>query len=83
MTIFEYAKESFSDAYDITLKGTSELIFNKLAEKFGVYEVKSAIDIACEQYEDEVTALFKLHGILTNRAKVKSTFIEEDKNGTA
>lgn len=80
MTIYEYAKESFSDTYDIALKESSKRVFYQLSDEFGLYEVKAAIDIACEQYEDPVTVLYKIHGILVNRAKVKEVFIEDSQH---
>lgn len=55
----------------------SRKFFAGLCAKFGDEEVLEAWDIACEKYDNPVTALSKLGGILYNRS-LFSSFIEED-----
>lgn len=55
----------------------SRKFFSGLCMKFGDEEVLEAWDIACAKYDNPVTALSKLGGILYNRG-LFSSFIEED-----
>lgn len=55
----------------------SRKFFSGLCSKFGNEEVLEAWDIACRKYDNPVTALSKLGGILYNRS-LFSSFIEED-----
>lgn len=55
----------------------SRKFFAGLCTKFGDEEVLEAWNIACEKYDNPVTALSKLGGILYNRS-IFSSFIEED-----
>lgn len=54
----------------------SRKFFSGLCLKFGDEEVLEAWDIACRKYDNPVTALSKLGGILYNRS-LFSSFIEE------
>ena len=40
----------------------------------------NAICIACEKYDDELTALIKIEGILYNRKYLKSKYFKEEKD---
>lgn len=52
--------------------------FAGLCEKFGEEEVLEAWKTACGKYDNPVTALSKLGGILHNRSLL-SSFIEKDR----
>lgn len=54
----------------------SRKFFDGLCAKFGDEEVSEAWEIACGKYDNPVTALSKLGGILYNRS-IFSSFIEE------
>lgn len=54
----------------------SRKFFTGLCTKFGEEEVLEAWDTACKHYDNPVTALSKLGGILYNRS-LFSSFIEE------
>jgi hypothetical protein len=54
----------------------SRRFFSGLCSKFGDEEVLEAWDTACRKYDNPVTALSKLGGILYNRS-LFSSFIEE------
>lgn len=54
----------------------SRKFFTDLCAKFGDKEVLEAWNVACKHYDDPVTALSKLGGILYNRS-LFSSFIEE------
>lgn len=55
----------------------SRKFFSGLRAKFGDVEVLEAWKIACGKYDNPVTALSKLGGILYNR-NLFSSFIEKD-----
>lgn len=55
----------------------SRKFFSGLCMKFGDEEVLEAWDIATKHYDNPVTALSKLGGILYNRS-LFSSFIEKD-----
>lgn len=58
-------------------EGKSRKFFAGLCAKFGDEEVLEAWEIACGKYDNPVTALSKLGGILYNRS-LFSSFIEKD-----
>lgn len=81
MSVYETIGNSLVERYGVHFRGGSEekarRFFNGLCMKFGNEEVLEAWDIACKHYDNPVTALSKLGGILYNRS-VFSSFIEED-----
>lgn len=79
MNVYETIGKSLVERYGVHFRGESEekaRIFNGLCLKFGDEEVLEAWDTACRKYDNPVTALSKLGGILYNRS-LFSSFIEE------
>lgn len=76
--IFEYAADMFLSYYGVTLRKSREQEFDYLCDKYGQSEVKEAIYIACEKYNDAVTALCRIPGILYNRRKIKERFFVDE-----
>lgn len=80
MSVYETIGKSLTERYGVhfTKEGEdkSRKFFAGLCAKFGDGEVLEAWDTACKRYDNPVTALSKLGGILYNRS-VFSSFIEE------
>lgn len=81
MNIYETIGDSLSERYGVHFREESEekarKFFSGLCLKFGDEEVLEAWKTACIKYDNPVTALSKLGGILYNRS-LFSSFIEED-----
>lgn len=80
MSVFDYVKSLFKETYDVELKQTGKVVFDKWAIEYGCDEVVTAVEIACEQYDDPKTAIHKIEGILYNRRKVEELFKPETKS---
>lgn len=81
MSVYETIGDSLTERYGVHFREESEekvrKFFSGLCMKFGDEEVLEAWSIACKHYDNPVTALSKLGGILYNRS-LFSSFIEED-----
>lgn len=81
MSVYETISKSVTERYGVHFREESEekarKFFSGLCLKFGDEEVLEAWDTACRKYDNPVTALSKLGGILYNRS-LFSSFIEED-----
>lgn len=81
MNVYETISESLTERYGVHFREESEekarKFFSGLCLKFGNEEVLEAWKTACIKYDNPVTALSKLGGILYNRS-LFSSFIEED-----
>lgn len=81
MNVYETIGDSLSERYGVHFSEEggekSRKFFAGLCMRFGDEEVLEAWKIACAKYDNPVTALSKLGGILYNRG-VFSSFIEED-----
>lgn len=81
MSVYESIGRSITERYGVHFREESEekarKFFTGLCMKFGDEEVLEAWDTACRKYDNPVTALSKLGGILYNRS-LFSSFIEED-----
>lgn len=80
MDIYEAINNLLVKRYGVHFNKESEeksrKFFAGLCTKFGDEEVFEAWEIACGKYDNPVTALSKLGGILYNRS-LFSSFIEE------
>lgn len=80
MSVYETIGDSLVERYGVHFREESEekarKFFAGLCTKFGDEEVFEAWNIACVKYDNPVTALSKLGGILYNRS-LFSSFIEE------
>ena len=81
MDIYESIGKSLFERYGVHFSEEGEQksrkFFAGLRLKFGDEEVLEAWDTACRKYDNPVTALSNLGGILYNRS-LFSSFIEED-----
>lgn len=81
MNVYEAISKSITERYGVHFREESEekarKFFAGLCMKFGDEEVLEAWKTACIKYDNPVTALSKLGGILYNRS-LFSSFIEED-----
>lgn len=81
MNVYETIGEAITERYGVHFRKESEekarKFFAGLCLKFGEEEVLEAWKTACIKYDNPVTALSKLGGILYNRS-LFSSFIEED-----
>ena len=79
MGVYETIGDSLSERYGVHFREECEdkarKFFAGLSMKFGDDEVLEAWDTACRHYDNPVTALSKLGGILYNRS-LFSSFIE-------
>lgn len=79
MSVYETIGNSIVERYGVHFSGSGEKrarkFFAELCAKYGDGEVLEAWDIACKHYDNPVTALSKLGGILYNRG-LFSSFIE-------
>ncbi|UVX67671.1 MAG: hypothetical protein [Namikivirus ikeda] len=80
MNVYESVSKSITERYGVRFREETKekacKFFAGLCMKFGEDEVLEAWDIACAKYDNPVTALSKLGGILYNRS-LFSSFIEE------
>ena len=80
MNVYETIGDSLSERYGVHFSEEGEQksrkFFSGLCMKFGDEEVLEAWDIATKHYDNPVTALSKLGGILYNRS-LFSSFIEK------
>lgn len=80
MNIYETIGDSLVERYGVRFSKEGEeksrKFFSGLCMKFGDEEVLEAWGIACKHYDNPVTALSKLGGILYSRS-LFSSFIEE------
>lgn len=80
MSVYDTVSNLLVERYGVHFseesKEKSRKFFTGLCEKFGDEEVLEAWNIACVKYDNPVTALSKLGGILYNRS-LFSSFIEE------
>lgn len=81
MSVYETISESITERYGVHFREEAEekarRFFDGLCMRFGDEEVLEAWNTACAKYDNPVTALSKLNGILHNRS-LFSSFIEED-----
>jgi len=81
MSVYETIGSSLVERYGVHFSEVggkkSRKFFAGLCTRFGDEEVLEAWDIACNEYDNPVTALSKLSGILYNRG-LFSSFIEEN-----
>lgn len=81
MNVFETIGKSINERYGVHFREESEdkarRFFADLCLRYGDDEVLESWGIACARYDNPVTALSKLGGILYNRG-LFSSFIEED-----
>lgn len=81
MDLYEAVNKLLVERYGVHFSEEGEeksrKFFTGLCAKFGDKEVFEAWNIACERYDNPVTALSKLGGILYNRS-LFSSFIEEN-----
>lgn len=81
MSVYEQINHSLTERYGVHFSEEGEQksrkFFAGLCAKFGDEEVLEAWDTACRKYDNPVTALSKLGGILYNRS-LFSSFIEND-----
>nr|DAT45575.1 MAG TPA: hypothetical protein [Caudoviricetes sp.] len=81
MSVYDTIENSLVERYGVHFSEEGEQksrkFFSGLCMKFGDEEVLEAWDTACRKYDNPVTALSKLGGILYNRS-LFSSFIEED-----
>ena len=80
MSVYDRINDSLVERYGVHFSEEGEQksrkFFSGLCLKFGDEEVVEAWDTACKHYDNPVTALSKLGGILYNRS-LFSSFIEE------
>jgi hypothetical protein len=81
MNVYDTISSSLTERYGVHFSEESEQksrkFFADLCAKFGDEEVLEAWDLASNHYNNPVTALSKLGGILYNRS-LFSSFIEEN-----
>lgn len=81
MSVYETVGSSLVERYGVHFSEEGEQksrkFFAGMCTRFGDEEVLEAWDIACAKYDNPVTALSKLGGILYNRS-LFSSFLEED-----
>lgn len=81
MSVYDTIGNGLVERYGVHFREESEektrKFFSGLCLKFDDEEVLEAWKIACAKYDNPVTALSKLGGILYNRS-LFSSFIEED-----
>lgn len=81
MSVYDTIGDSLVERYGVHFSEEGEeksrKFFSGLCMKFGDDEVLEAWKTACIKYDNPVTALSKLGGILYNR-RLFSSFIEED-----
>lgn len=80
MNVYDAIGDLLTERYGVHFSEEGEQKSRKfiagLCAKFGDEEVFEAWNIACERYDNPVTAISKLGGILYNRS-LFSSFIEE------
>ena len=81
MNVYETIGDSLSERYGVHFSNEGDQkarkFFSDLCKRFGDEEVLEAWKTACAKYDNPVTALSKLGGILYNRS-LFSSFIEEN-----
>lgn len=81
MSVYRTIGDSLIERYGVRFSEEGEEksreFFSDLCAKFGEEEVLEAWDTATKHYDNPVTALSKLGGILYNRS-LFSSFIEEE-----
>lgn len=81
MSVYDTVGDSLVERYGVRFREESEdeprRFFAGLCRKFGDEEVLEAWETACRRYDNPVTALSRLGGILYNRS-LFSSFIEEE-----
>lgn len=81
MSVYDTIGDTLVERYGVHFSEEGEeksrKFFAGLCAKFGDEEVLEAWDVSCRKYDNPVTALSKLGGILYNRSLFNS-FIEED-----
>ncbi len=74
---YEYAKRNFELFFSARMKDvTCEEIFEEFSEYYGPEETKTAVDIACNYYDDFLTAFQKIGGILYKRNFNREKYFE-------
>ena len=75
---FEMARDEFLSTYGVEINDNAgRRYFDRLENQYGYYEVKIAVEIACEKYLDEITAISKIGGILYNRERKRRIMFDE------
>ena len=81
MSVYETIGKSLTERYGVHFSESGEerarKFFTRLCARFGDDEVLEAWNTACAKYDNPVTALSKLGGILYNRS-LFSSFVEKD-----
>lgn len=76
-SIFEYMDDMFNEYFDVNLKDECQNLISRWEEIYSDEEIKIAISISCERYQDATTALSKIGGILYNRAKLHKKYFKD------
>lgn len=77
MTTYEHMEDMFDNYFGVRLKETCQELIDAWEERYSSEEIEMAIDISCERYEDAITALEKIGGILYNRAKTRRQYFKD------
>lgn len=81
MSVYDTIGDTLVERYGVHFSEEGEQksrkFFSDLCLKFGDKEVLEAWDTACRKYDNPVTALSKLGGILYNRSTFRQ-FIEDE-----
>lgn len=73
-----YGSSKFSETFGthFTEEGIDQI--EEYAAEYGEDEVIAAIDIACEKYESAIEAWLRISGILYNRRRIRTKYLEDD-----
>ena len=80
MCVWEYAKYQFENYYGVVLRDESKfsLKIDYFQAMYGEEEVKCAIDIAINKYDDPLDCAMKIGGILYNRQRMRKMLFKEE-----
>lgn len=67
----------FQNMFEVELSEDAQARFVKWAKEYGVKELKKAVFIVIEKYDDAIDAFDKIGGILYNRAIKKETLFKK------
>ena len=73
-----YGSSKFSETFGthFTAEGIDQI--EEYAAEYSEDEVIAAIDIACEKYESAIEAWLRISGILYNRRRIRTKYLEDD-----
>ena len=60
MTTYEYMEDMFENYFGVKLNDNCKRLIDKWLNQYNSYEIENAIYIACENYEDYITAFQKI-----------------------